>query len=174
MIFPALTVRQPYASAMFFGPHPKDDENRSKKPPEKLIGQRLWIHAGEAFERCGLALCRRMGFNPLGYEGKVPGYVAERIQAANPVPHGVILGSVLLDGYVVGNAGWTVGSVHSRRLESPWRDPSVEYGWILRDPQPLLVPIPVPQGGQLTHGWRLPEDVAVQIVAQERGEMRAA
>ena len=165
MFLVALTVRQPYASAMFFGPHPKDVENRSRKPPEKLLGKRLYIHAGEGFDRDGLAVCRRLGWNPLGYVGKVPGTVAERIQAASPVPHGVILGSVLLDGFERGP--WS-------SLGSPWRDPSIEYAWILRDPQPLERPVPVPRGGQLTLGWRVPEDVALQIIAQEHGELRVA
>lgn len=159
MEFLALTVRQPYASAMFFGPHPKDVENRSRKPPEKLIGQRLWIHAGEALDGDGLHLCLRLGYEPLRRHGEINDRLIH-----DPLPHGMILGSVLLDGYERGP--WS-------GLGSPWRDPSVEYGWILRDPQPLLVPIPVPQGGQLTLGWRLPEDVAVQIVAQERGEIAA-
>jgi hypothetical protein len=169
MIFRALTVRQPYASAMF-GPHPKDVENRSRKPPERLIGKRLWIHAGEALEVDALPFVRAMGFDPLGLGDLWDGDV-EVLSAAvrtkrwdivpNPLPHGVILGSVLLD-------SWT------RESSSPWRDPSEECAWILRDPQPLAVPVPVPQGGQLTLGWRLPEDVAMQIVAQERGELRAA
>lgn len=189
MIFRALTVRQPYASAMFFGPDPKDIENRGRKPPADLIGKRLWIHAGQTMELGALPFVSAMGLDPYGLglhnhdggpcgacvlEDALGGDVEPVIAAVrkrrsesrhgailNPLPTGVILGSVLLDGW-------------SRTSESMWREPSEEFGWILRDPQPLAVPIPVPGGGSLTLGWRVPEDVAVQIVAQERGELRAA
>jgi hypothetical protein len=168
MIFRALTVRQPYASAMFFGPLPKDVENRSRRPPEDLIGQRLWIHAGETLDVEGLKLCRRLGWNPVGFGDHLEATQAfardvRRWEQRRPLPRGVILGSVLLDRCTM---------LHE--VGSPWRDWRVEYAWILRDSQPLAVPIPVSGGGSLTLGWRVPEDVAAQIVAQERGELRAA
>lgn len=45
MRVPTLTVVEPYASAIVFGP--KDLENRSWRPPRELIGHDLAIHAGQ-------------------------------------------------------------------------------------------------------------------------------
>lgn len=167
--FRILTVRQPWASAMFFGLSPKDVENRTMPPPPSLIGKRLYIHAGEGMDRDDLAFVRAMGFDPFGlgavFDGPVTALsiavrrkvlAARRGEIENPLPSGVILGSVLLDGY-------------SRESDSPWRDHNVEYGWILRDPQPLARPVPVPGGGQLTHGWRPSDDVAAALLEQEFG-----
>lgn len=157
-----LTVRQPYASAMFFGLSPKDVENRSKPPPRRMIGGRIYIHAGEALEIDALPMCRELGFDPLmvgertGTELRQHVRATLRASVTNPMPHGVILGSVLLAGYERGG-------------DSPWRDPAILFGWILRDPEPLERPVCVPGGGSLTHGWRPSEDVAAQILAQEYG-----
>lgn len=45
----ALTVRQPWADAIVYGP--KRVENRTWKPPAAVVGRRIAIHAGLRFER---------------------------------------------------------------------------------------------------------------------------
>lgn len=71
------------------------------------------------------------------------------------LPHGAILGSVLLAG------------IEPAQSESPWRDTAATYGWTLRDPRPLREPIYVPGGGSVTHGWRPSEDIAL-LLEQDR------
>jgi hypothetical protein len=41
----ALTVRDPWAQAIIYGP--KRIENRTRKPPSKIIGERIAIHCGK-------------------------------------------------------------------------------------------------------------------------------
>jgi len=61
---------------------------------------------------------------------------------------GVILGTVYMDGCVTSS-------------DSPWF--FGEYGFVLRDPRPLKVPIPIL--GKLGF-WTLPEDIEQRIVVE--------
>ena len=45
----ALTIHQPWASAIVLGP--KRVENRTWRPPATLVGQRLAVHAGKVLSR---------------------------------------------------------------------------------------------------------------------------
>lgn len=49
----ALTLWRPWPVAIFYlkPEFRKDIENRSKKPPQSVIGQRIAIHAGKRFDR---------------------------------------------------------------------------------------------------------------------------
>ena len=108
----ALTVRQPWASAFFNGPRPKDIENRSRPCPRDLVGQRLWIHAGLKLEPEGVAFCRGLGL-------ELPG----------ELPHAAILGSVLVVACV-------------EQHGSPRRVPFMRFGWVVADPRALPQPVP--------------------------------
>lgn len=61
---PALTVHNPWAAAIAYGG--KSVENRSWPPPPKLIGGRLFIHAGKAQDRHGVAVVRHLAPDALG------------------------------------------------------------------------------------------------------------
>jgi hypothetical protein len=155
----ALTVRQPWASAILLGG--KDVENRTKPPPKGLVGQRLWIHAGLKLELEGLVFCRRLGFDPLGFgKGDIDrGSVRQRQRQMRAFDHGAILGSVLLVGVETMNA-------------SPWRITEKDgrdypYAWILADPRPLVTPVSCV--GSISLGWRVPEAVVERLLEQGRG-----
>lgn len=144
---PALTVWNPWAALLVFGqvditlklkegswdslaPHGcKDIENRCWTPPHWLIGQRLVIHAGKAFDN-GYVL-------PEGYE--FDQYLNIALQ--NGLYAGCMLGTVQLDGYVRMVSG--APSVYPRGLAwsgSVWWDEN-QTGWIVSDPKPFPKPI---------------------------------
>lgn len=52
----ALTVKQPWAWAIVHST--KRVENRTWPPPDKIIRQRIAIHAGATFDRSALLHCR--------------------------------------------------------------------------------------------------------------------
>lgn len=107
----ALTILQPYASAIMAGVKPV--ENRSWRPPQHAIGQRLWIHAGKSRSMMGPFLLREV--KALWPEAP----------AADEYPMGVVLGSVLLAGV----------DRLSARGECPWS--CGPWCWLLEDPQPI-------------------------------------
>jgi ASCH domain len=154
----ALTVRQPWATAIIWGG--KDIENRSK--PTKYRG-RLWIHAGMHHPDWGDYLEVR------GLSGAVFGWTdtrrvsmsaAEAQRAQRRKEHagtrGVILGSV----DVVGCHGDE--TAEDRESCSPWARHG-QHHWMLANPQPLAEPVPC--RGMLGL-WRLPEDVEKAVRAQ--------
>lgn len=100
----AITIRQPWASAILAGV--KTVENRSWRPPERLMGERIAIHAGAARPSTeALAYCRARGFEP-----------AE-------MPSGVILCTAVLesvhetsnDPWFMGPLGWVLRDVRPAR-----------------------------------------------------------
>ena len=99
-----LTVRQPWASLIIHGG--KDVENRTWIAPSRLIGKRLWIHAGKRIEEV-----------PAVHDADIS-CCDWRDQA------GRVLGSVLLSEVVrvseVRDCKWATG---------PWC-------WVLTDPKP--------------------------------------
>jgi hypothetical protein len=117
----ALTVRQPWASAIIWGG--KDIENRSWKPPKSLMpGDRLAIHAGKASFNIDLAL--RTFKNQ-------PEVIKELFQVdLRRIAYGAIIGTVYLDGII-----------HSQyhnddEIDNEWIDRNCAYWWCLSDPQP--------------------------------------
>lgn len=116
----ALTIKQPWASLIMFGG--KDIENRDWAAPRYLIGQRIAIHSSKKIDpeeiQDALDMIRGGDFdNPDSWK------IINGVQAC-----GVILGTVKLIGCV-------------RDHDSPWF--CGEYGFILEDPQPFDVPIPM-------------------------------
>ena len=147
----ALTVRQPWATAIIWGG--KDIENRTR--PTGYRG-RLWIHAGlhrpdrdDYLEASGLA--RTETGDGLDW-------------AAISRSLGVILGSV------------DVVGCHSDETEeprtscSPWARHS-QHHWMLANPRPLAEPVPCKGALGL---WRLPEDVEKAVRAQLATDIPAA
>jgi hypothetical protein len=119
----ALTLHGIHAWCVMFGG--KDIENRSWTPSDKLIGQRIAIHAGQK-----------------------TGGSTDQIRDAYPdvpkqFPRGVILGTVRLKGYVDQDQETVVGLTKAevRRAErSEWAGgPCL---WVLEDPRPFTNPVP--------------------------------
>lgn len=79
MIFPVISVMQPWPYAMFhLG---KDCENRSWRLPPRLVGVPVLIHAGKRLDKPGVDWLRNKGF-------RVP----------NDLPMGGIVGAVVFTG----------------------------------------------------------------------------
>lgn len=110
-----LSIQQPWAWAIIHAG--KDVENRTW--PTRLRG-RIGIHAGKRFDREGydwIALHAEALFIPLG-----------TLPAPDAFPRGGIVGAVTVAGCVTDS-------------DSPWF--FGEYGFMLRDPEPLaLIPCP--------------------------------
>lgn len=141
MTMHAITLRQPWAHAVaHFG---KDVENRQRRPPAHLIGQRVAIHVGKTW-----------GVNLYG----IP-LPSETVQFARdhcrieegrilaPPNSGRIVATARLVGWVLklpdgldcgGETGWTVGDALDA-LRSPWFTGPI--GWTLADVRPLAVPV---------------------------------
>jgi len=143
----ALTVKQPWAQAIAqFG---KNVENRSKRPPGHLIGQRIAIHVGKTWSTSDftdymspdLVEWLKAG---VGGPGSKPGQVA-------PPPHaGRIIATARLVGYRYNNVfclnrpDGTVADVADYDLvvkstSSPWYTGPV--AWVLADVVMLLEPV---------------------------------
>lgn len=80
-MIPALTIRQPFASAIMAGVKPV--ENRTWAPASQFIGERLYIHAGKTF-----------------WGGDLDGLTNLWPDMPDDLPRGVLLGHVLLLGVV--------------------------------------------------------------------------
>lgn len=130
----ALTLKQPWATAIFhLG---KDVENRCWKVPEKIVGQRIAIHAGMGWdERAGELLSLRK----------------------DDVPRGALLGSVELKGFVAPGQRKHIGLTDEELkivLSSRWAEPDSEFWWHVREP--IALPEPISCKGMLGF-WELPE-----------------
>ena len=152
----ALTVRQPWATAIIWGA--KDIENR---PRMTRYRGRLWIHAGMHHPDWGDYLeVRALSGIKFGWLDTRRTSAAEVERAQRRKEHtgalGVILGSV----DVVGCHGDETGE--SLESCSPWARHSQQH-WMLANPQPL--PDPVPCKGALGL-WRLPDEVEKAVRAQ--------
>lgn len=110
----ALTLIQPWATLVFA--HGKDIENRMWVPPDRLVGQRIAVHAGRAVD------------HQLATDAHRAGYAMP-----DPLPAGALLGTV------------TLAEVHHAaecRLRcSLWADPDA-FHWMLTDPRPMPEPVP--------------------------------
>ena len=145
-----LTVRQPWASAIADGA--KTIENRSRKPPARLIGQWIAIHAGLAYESGDAHRLRQCGI----YDAPLQGHA----------PRGVIIAVARVVGWVSITRDRVVHSdtLTERRgaevVRSEWFMGPV--GIVLADVRKL--PTPLPMRGAL--GWqRVPE--ALQAALDE-------
>lgn len=117
----ALTLHQPWGTAVVLG-H-KSIENRKWAPHQKVIGKRIWIHAGNVYDPAGEVFCRERG----------------RIYTKDQVQHGAIIGSVDVVGYVKLGEG-SLWSENAWVLNDPWF--FGPFGWILKNPTRLRVSVP--------------------------------
>ena len=115
MIYPVLSVKQPWASLIISGC--KNIENRVWPPPDKLIGQRLLIHASKTIDREALRL------------DIVKSHL--RFIRENPMPLGCILGSVIVIDCL---------KPFDDKSENEWWAED-QCGWILSYPRKLKNPI---------------------------------
>lgn len=143
----ALTVRQPFASAIIFGG--KDVENRGWGTRYR---GRLLIHAGMGVDWKASA----MAWTAAGLTPPPPAGRFDRSAWLASLPLGRIIGTVIL-------ASCHHESTEQPRLScSPWGMPD-QYHWDLIRARPL--PEPVPCKGALSL-WRLPENVEKAVREQ--------
>jgi hypothetical protein len=142
----ALTVKQPWAEAI--ARHGKNVENRSRRPPAHLIGQRVAIHVGQAWDAWD-AICAD-GLAPSDHPNLPPALlswmdIAEGLGGKAPPPHaGRIIATARLAcvvsksvvGCDIHGPDFMAGMIASR---SPWFTGPV--GWVLADVRPLAVPV---------------------------------
>ena len=133
----ALTVRQPWAWAIVRGL--KDVENRSWKPPRKVMGAYIAIHAGSA----------------VWTEEDIA--EVEQLSGVKPpelLSFGGIIGLARVANYF---------QPYSGREESPWYEGGEAYGWQLADTFEL--PEPIACKGALNI-WHPPAGVLADVVRQ--------
>lgn len=111
----ALTVRQPWAWAIFNGG--KDVENRGFRPISLARGERIAIHSSMSIEGYGDA------------EGAVRRIMRRGARRLPAMLYGHVIGTVRV-------LGWVDDS------PSPWAQSGKRH-WLLDDPQPLAEPIEV-------------------------------
>jgi hypothetical protein len=133
----ALTLQQPWATAII--DCGKDVENRTWQPPNLIIGKRIAIHAGKTL--------RRDDFTALVNEG---------FELPARLPQGLILGSVVVAGWVRGRFAYGLTTSEAKLARASLWNHNDAYAWVLRHPRPLATPIAALGQQKL---WPLPADV---------------
>ena len=110
----SLTVRQPYAAAIFWADPLKDVENRRWLPPQSPPFN-LFVHAASQ--------------EAPGWESSPMARVLAAIPEEYRSQRSVILGRVTVTGIV-------------RDASSPWARPG-QYHWLLADPRPVPLALPL-------------------------------
>jgi hypothetical protein len=149
----ALTLHRPWP--MLIMKHGKNIENRSWKPPLSLIGHRLAIHAGQKVDGAGIVRAMEI------LKGDKVTYAHDAQALCGPP--GVIVGTVVVRGWVRGYAGFGMLTAADIVLAntSPWL--SGPYGWVLEDPRSLREPIPCKGAQRL---WTVPGAIEEEIRGQ--------
>jgi hypothetical protein len=140
----ALTIRQPWASAIVHGP--KRVENRKRRPPQKAIGQRFAIHAGAAVPSLQLLLQVQELWPELPWP-----FLPSQLDL------GSVIGVATLEGVVPASEAFFIPQ-HRGWVTGPWC-------WMLEGVE--SIPEPVPCRGQLGL-WTLPDDVETRVLGQLR------
>lgn len=134
----AITVQQPWAEAI--ARHGCNVLNRTRRPPEHLIGQRVAIHVGKSWSD-------RLGPAP----ADLVRWTANALVKGPPLDAGRIIATARLSGVLVdvGNGvvcSWVDGSetaedimASSAARRGPWFTGPV--GWVLADVRALAVPV---------------------------------
>jgi len=166
-----LTVRDPWAQAIIYGP--KRIENRGKRPPYKIIGERIAVHTANIWDGKETAACHHLADYWDRYMPEIP---KSEIIGKMKVRHhpGHIIGTVRVVGYwnppddtceVIAapeSCWWDCinedkGLIRTDLVESdPWWQGPV--GWLLADPQPLDEPVPARGMPQV---WNVDKQVEV-------------
>lgn len=153
----ALTLWQPWASAIVNGP--KRVENRPWYPPKQVVGERIWLHAGKAYDHARHAevvkLWPELGCTCAGC-------------SEGSLPSGAIIGSARVVGWGYSEGGFGKVSLAGAATTAVFTDPwwHGPFGWLLADVHALGKPVPC-RGFQKL--WRVPADVLARCQAQERG-----
>lgn len=136
----ALTIKQPWVDAIcYFG---KRVENRTWQPPKSIIGERIAIHAGKAFDNEGHKNFYR---NELVGPHGVVSFGMWMLASSPKRPRGAVLATAVVERATSdGDSPWFTGPV----------------GWVLRDVCVLEVPVPC-RGAQGV--WTLPPLVAEMV-----------
>lgn len=95
----ALSIKQPWANLIIEGT--KQIENRTWRPPQSVIGQRIAIHASKSLDK------------------NAPAWAFEHLRDKDSLVRGAIIGTARLDGFVTestddwfsGPIGWTLSDV---------------------------------------------------------------
>jgi hypothetical protein len=107
---PAITLQNPWALAIVrYG---KDVENRIWRPPTKLVGGRILIHAGSAWDESGLPALRRRG-----HEDALKHVVVSAIVAVADLE---AVCSAAVDGSWCGCSAWAMPGQYHWRLGRVW------------------------------------------------------
>lgn len=138
MTMHAITIQQPWAEAI--ARHGKNVENRTRRPPAHLIGQRVAIHVGKTWgvNLSGIALpaetiqfarehCRSEG-----------GRLLAPPNAGHIIATARLVGWRTVDRFCPGE-GHVDGVMTEAARRSPWFTGLV--GWVLADVRPLTVPV---------------------------------
>ncbi len=106
-----LSVRQPWAGLIVSGL--KTIENRTWRPPERIWGKRIGIHASLKYDWDDFA-------------NEIVSYLVDKVHELTQIK-GAIIGSVIVNSHVIeSDSVWFTGP----------------FGWILSDPKFLKEPIP--------------------------------
>lgn len=163
----ALTLHRPWPWCIFHldGSIAKPIENRNWKPPPKLIGQRIAIHAGDKYDRessrriaTSLAIkqdiAHHYGLPPRALDKGIIG-TARVVGVVAEGRHGLTLVS----------GSW--GSVSPRQARTWFVG---KYGWLLDEIRTLSNPIP-DKGRQKL--WRIHPDISQAINEEEQRSVQA-
>lgn len=128
----ALTIRQPWAYCITHGT--KRVENRSWKPPSKIIGERIAIHTSQKLDKASLSAAS----DPTGYDLS---------PLVNSMLCGYVVGTAVVVGYLTRLNNkvrvFDVGSAHPACADRDnlmrWHIQG-QYGWILHDVHALDKP----------------------------------
>jgi hypothetical protein len=125
----ALTIQQPFASAIVHGP--KRIENRMWRPPPYVIGQRIAIHAGKTVYRRGTPVLQRLWGDMPELESLPRGAILGTARLASVQPLATAPPAVRMSPWSTGPICWCLDRV--RALDEPvycrgrrrlWRVPS--------------------------------------------------
>lgn len=151
----ALTLKQPWAWAVAHAG--KDVENRSWKPPESVIGQRIAIHAGKAWDQDGDSVLCHLVECAGGHDNLPRGAIIAVATVAGWVTDGNIYKTRMFAGNYLNAAPLAV----KKARQSRWFTGS--YGWILTD----VIPLPEPIACKGNQGlWTVPVEIEADIDRQ--------
>ncbi len=146
----ALSIRQPWLAMIFY--LGKRLENRTRRPPASLVGQRIALHASKTLDQAAMD---HWQYTSVDNDFKeAPGFELHT---------GAILGTARLAGVVSG-----ICELYSAGADRPGlRDQSRWFtgpvAWMLEDVQ--VVEEPIPCSGSLVLGWDLPLEVERELLA---------
>jgi hypothetical protein len=133
----ALSIKQPWAWLICKGY--KDIENRNWKLPQKMIGERIYVHVGKMpDDQYSWTEAQRILKGSPNYTAEARSFLDQAMYYPYLLSYGAIIGEVTITGCV-------------EKSESPWF--IGKYGFVLANP--VLYDKPIPCRGQL--GFFKPE-----------------